>query len=46
MDIPRLSGYPIDRTIMERSQLERHARRARRKATPPPRRWLGLWLLG
>ena len=45
MDTPRLSGYPIDRTIIQRSQRGRQARRARKKATQPPRRWL-VWLLG
>ena len=45
MDTPRLSGYPIDREIVRRSQLERQARRARKRAKRLPRRWLG-WLLG
>jgi hypothetical protein len=45
MDTPRLSGYPIDRTMIRRSQVELQARRARKRATRPPRRWLG-WLVG
>jgi hypothetical protein len=45
MDTPRLSGYPIDREMIRLSQVERQARRARKRATRPPRQWL-VWLLG
>jgi hypothetical protein len=42
---PRLGGYPVDRAVLERAQRERAARRARRKAAPPRRRWLA-WMAG
>jgi hypothetical protein len=45
MVTPRLSGYPIDREIARRSQLQRQARRARKRAERPPQRWLA-WLVG
>jgi len=41
MTTPRLSGYPVDREIARRAQLERQARRARKRAKRPLRQWLG-----
>ena len=33
MLVPRLTGYPVDRTVLQRRQRERHERRARMMAT-------------
>ena len=32
MLVPRLTGYPIDRSVVQRRQRERHERRARKQA--------------
>jgi hypothetical protein len=44
MTTPRLSGYPVDREIVRRTQLARQARRARRRAERSSRRRLRLLL--
>jgi hypothetical protein len=33
MLVPRLTGYPVDHTVVQRRQRERHERRARMLAT-------------
>jgi hypothetical protein len=45
MVMPPLSGYPVDRAIIRRTELERRARIGDRAAARWPRRWLG-WLMG
>jgi hypothetical protein len=32
MLVPRMTGYPVDRTVVRRRQRERHERRARKRA--------------
>jgi hypothetical protein len=44
MVMPSLSGYPVDRTIVRRAELERRARIGRTPAASR-RRWL-VWLRG
>ena len=39
MLIPRLTGYPIDRTVVQQRQRERHERRARKLANRRVSRW-------
>jgi hypothetical protein len=39
MLIPRLTGYPVDRTVVQQRQRERRERRARKLADRPVSRW-------
>jgi len=43
MSVPRLTGYPVDRTILQRRQHELHARRARKLANRRGSSWFA-WL--
>jgi hypothetical protein len=43
MVTPKLTGYPVDRTVIRRAQLERAARHHRKQATRQRRWWQELF---